>query len=475
MKIGEPVELRQTWLDAPDRSLRRWTLLGTIIVVAVLVRLASAVIQGDNLASLPGIHDQISYDALARRVQAGDGFSFATNWWPATRAGEPTAHWSFLYTVYLAAVYAVFGPHPLAARVIQAVVAGVVHPLLVWRLGNRLFRPPVGLAAAALTAVYGYFAYYAGAEVSETFTILAILWSFDLATGLVIGRHRPVATASHRLRDRWAAATPWLLLGLALGLAALLRQVVLLFVPLLFAWLLWRSHSLRAGAALGATRSPRLPTRYGLLLSALIMAALIVPWTIRNALAFGRLVPLNTNAGYVFYWANHPIHGTDFVPILPSRTYAELIPAELRGLDEAALDAALMQRGLEFVVAEPGRYVLLSLSRVKEYFKFWPSSESGLLSNLVRSLSFGLVLPLVLYGVLLLVRRGASFILPDQAPAVVLLGLFVAVYSLVHVLSWALIRYRLPVDGVLVIFASVGIVDLLERFIQRRDHLWARS
>src|SRR5581483_4983296 len=85
----------------------RWVLAGTIIL-AVLVRLISAVMQGDTVVELPGIQDQISYDALAQRVLGGYGFSFGSYWWPATHAGEPTAHWSFLYTLYLAGIYAIF-------------------------------------------------------------------------------------------------------------------------------------------------------------------------------------------------------------------------------------------------------------------------------------------------------------------------------------------------------------------------------
>jgi hypothetical protein len=43
-----------------------------------------------------------------------------------------------------------------------------------------------------------------------------------------------------------------------------------------------------------------------------------------------------------------------------------------------------------------------------------------------------------------------------------LLYLYVAIYTLVHLLSWTLIRYRLPVDAVLVIFAAVAVVWLGE-------------
>jgi hypothetical protein len=44
----------------------------------------------------------------------------------------------------------------------------------------------------------------------------------------------------------------------------------------------------------------------------------------------------------------------------------------------------------------------------------------------------------------------------------VLLTTFVAAYTLVHLLSWALVRYRLPIDGVLVIFAGLAVARLFE-------------
>src|SRR5688500_17126513 len=192
---------------------------------------------GDAVEALPGIHDQLSYDALARRLVAGEGFSFGQSWWPATRPGEPTAHWSYLYSGYLAAVYALFGPDPLVARLIQASLAGLAHPWLAWRIGARIFGARVGLAAAGLTALYPYFVYYAAALMTETFYILAILAVVDLATGKIGAPTRPRIGRSHRLSPI-AWAWPFVALGLAVGMAVLLRQTFVLVVPVLFAWLL---------------------------------------------------------------------------------------------------------------------------------------------------------------------------------------------------------------------------------------------
>ena len=101
--------------------------LFAIVALAVLLRMASGIYQGNEIKDLPGIFDQISYDGLARRVVEGHGFSFAEGHWPATRAGEPTAHWSYLYTVYLAVIYKFLGFRPIIARLLQAIITGVLQ------------------------------------------------------------------------------------------------------------------------------------------------------------------------------------------------------------------------------------------------------------------------------------------------------------------------------------------------------------
>jgi len=42
------------------------------------------------------------------------------------------------------------------------------------------------------------------------------------------------------------------------------------------------------------------------------------------------------------------------------------------------------------------------------------------------------------------------------------------IYSAIHLLSWALIRYRLPVDGVAILFAGVAFQDVLNRINRRQ-------
>ncbi len=111
--------------------------------------------------------------------------SFAQPWYPFTPADTPTAHWSFLYTAFVAAVYSLTGAHPLAVRLVQAVVLGVLMPWLTWHLARRAgFEEPVALVAALLAAVYPYFVLYGAMVQTEGFFLVALLWSLERALAL---------------------------------------------------------------------------------------------------------------------------------------------------------------------------------------------------------------------------------------------------------------------------------------------------
>jgi hypothetical protein len=131
------------------------------------------------------------------------------------------------------------------------------------------------------------------------------------------------------------------------------------------------------------------------------------------------------------------------------------------GLDEASLDRELLARGVGFVTEDPLRYILLSVSRLADYFLFWPTADSSLLSNLSRVLSFGWLWPFMLYGAVLAFRRPMPALEKAASPAGLLM-LFSLVYSGIHILSWSLIRYRLPVDAVLLVFAGLGVSAVLD-------------
>jgi 4-amino-4-deoxy-L-arabinose transferase-like glycosyltransferase len=396
-------------------------LLTLILVAAVLVRIPIAIYMGDQVIELPAIQDQVSYDALARSLLDGRGYSFTENWYPFTKANTPTAHWSFLYPLYLAGVYALTGYHPLVARLLQGVVGGALLCFLIYKIGRRVVSEDTGLVGAGLAAVYGYFIYYNVALMTETFSIVLVLLILYLSLEL---KEEPILIR-------------WLGLGVSLGLAALLRQTVLLFAPFLLIWLFIELR----------TRAMRW---WYFALPIAIMLLFVLPWTLRNYQVYREFLLLNSNAGYALYASNNPSLGSDWrneFVVVP-------IPKELTGLNEAQLDRALTQRGLEFILADPKRSLWLNLDKSLEYARFWPSSDSSRISNLNRVLSFGLYLPFMILGLFFSVSRWRNF---------VPLYLFMVIHTGIHLLSWPSPRYRLPVDAVLMVFAGLALVQLVKQ------------
>jgi 4-amino-4-deoxy-L-arabinose transferase-like glycosyltransferase len=438
-------------------------ILIVIVIVSVALRVAVALYLGNVVDAPPLLTDQRSYHALGERLISGYGFSFDRGWYPFTAANTPTAHWSFLYSLFVASVYGVFGVNPLSVRIIQAILGGILLPLLAYLFSRRLFESAVfkqhnvnavqiGLMAAGISALYLYFILYSATLMTETFYIITLLWSLYLAMGLA---QRPTLKNG-------------LLLGVSLGLATLLRQSILPWIVVLVVWLVWVAVRSRSSHRMIAA----------LALAGLLIGLVIAPFTIRNYRVYGEFLLLNSNAGYAMYSAQHPMHGTDFQEFV-----GVPIPDDVNGMNEAQMDRDLMRRGIGFVLADPGRYVLLSLSRVVDFFEFWPTSDTTLLNNLGRVGSFGLMLPFMIYGLALAFIWGGpkaqgGWIEFTITPLAMIL-LFIGLYTIQHVLTWAMPRYRLPADAVLLSFAALGLSQLARwltsKFRNQRHQAVARQ
>jgi hypothetical protein len=91
---------------------------------------------------------------------------------------------------------------------------------------------------------------------------------------------------------------------------------------------------------------------------------------------------------------------------------------------------------------------------------------------LLIDLELGLVMfPAMIYGVFLGIKKISSengkWLWNFLTSPAGLLFLFAVIYSLVHVLTWTLIRYRLPVDAVLIPFAALALSDISQRFSKK--------
>jgi 4-amino-4-deoxy-L-arabinose transferase-like glycosyltransferase len=405
--------------DKLDRgNVKRY--LFAILAIAFAVRIGAALYLGDTVSGLSGAHDEISYSMLGQRFAAGYGMTFPEAWYPWIEADAPQSYFSFTISLYLAGIYYVVGYHPLVARLLMAVMS----TLLVWLLyliGRRLFSVEVGLVAGAIASLYAYLIFYGVTLVTETPFTLALLLALYLAIRIQKGEMKGNGV--------------WLLLGVALAIAVLLRMAVLFFVPILLGWLYF------------GVRRYTTPRRLAIPL--LVIALAIVPLTLRNYQLWHHFLLLEAQFGHVFWNGNHPGHLGNFHPYKVFPIPPEVLAAQ----NDVVITNTLLRMGIRTVLAQPGDFGLLTLTRLREFFLFWPTAESTLASNLLRLCSFGLILPFALYGLLVNLRR-----LQTLAP----IYLLILVHTAIYAVTWTMIRYRTPLDPFFILFAA----DTLYRFYQ---------
>ena len=106
---------------------------------------------------------------------------------------------------------------------------------------------------------------------------------------------------------------------------------------------------------------------------------------------------------------------------------------------------------MQNILNDPGLFVMLTLTRLREFFLFWPTAESDTLANLLRVLSFGIMWPFAAAG-LWLSRRQWRDLLP--------IYIFMVMHTGIYAVTWTMIRYRIPLDAFLIPFAAVAAVYL---------------
>jgi 4-amino-4-deoxy-L-arabinose transferase-like glycosyltransferase len=317
----------------PDGELtggqRRW--LVAILAVALGARLAWALYATEEPAfPLLGGGDAFSYYVSGRELAAGQGYvSFAIRL--SDEVSVPTAYFPIGYPAILAGLFW-FVRHtpvpdnlPLAGTLLN-VAFGTLSVGLVFVIARRIFRTPVGLVAAGITAVFPNLVFYTATLQLETAFIflalaaVAVLVTHDWATGPP-GRARLLA------------------FGIVLGLSALVRPFSLPFLAGLVAAVLVAGYGWRRAAV-------------ALAWVAVALVVVLTPWTIRNLVRIDAPVVFSTNMGDTlcqdrsldstgkFSFAPHCLEGYEDVPL-----------EEL----EVQRNSENTRRAIEFVREHPGK------------------------------------------------------------------------------------------------------------------------
>jgi 4-amino-4-deoxy-L-arabinose transferase-like glycosyltransferase len=335
------------------------------------------------------------------------------------------------------------------AHVYPLIVAGIFRRFGIFTLHAFYAAAALNLLFSAATCVPIYFAArrIAGTAAASLAAwmwalfpnaiVIPYQWIWDTAlTGLLAAAilWATLAVAeSRRTRD-------WCAYGFLWGFSLLTNPSLGAALPFLLGWLAYRGW-----------RGPETHRRFAKPALALgVVFLCCVPWTIRNYVQFHRIIPLRSNLAFELWLGNNRVFddrsrdvNARVTPYEESRLYAEL--------GETAFMQEKWNLATEFIRTH--KRLELRLTRWR-FLSFWLGSfrplqdfsGAELWLQAILVLSFLTAIGGAAGIVVLVVRRS-----PYAFPAAV----FIVVFPLVYYVTHASLRYRHPIDPIVLILTAV--------------------
>jgi 4-amino-4-deoxy-L-arabinose transferase-like glycosyltransferase len=403
-----------------------WTILFLIVTVAAAFAVRFVYVR--SLSQEPYWPDAREYHVIALELQH--------SWEYKNSAGQPVVYWPPGYPYFMGATYRALGPVVHSARVVQCVL-GALTCILIYLLGARLFDRRCGLLAAAFAAVYPLGVYTAGT-----------LYPATVQTFLLAG----VILLCFIARDRGSALLA-IMAGIVAACSALVTPSVLPAFALAAVWLAWPGKAPAAGRIFALRR--------GILVALLFLAPIALAlgaWSYRNNRSFGRPVAVSANGGFNFWLGNHPDVTATTGNRMTDRMRKELGEVYAKHRNIAVRDSVLYSMGRGYVSADPGRFVKLAAAKAVNFWRLYPkpmtnAGPAAQKAKLYSLLSYGLLLP---FGVVWLLRS-----LRRSREAWLILLVLLA-YTAVHALFISKVRFRVPLDPYILIFAAGALIALFD-------------
>lgn len=361
--------------------------------------------------------------------------------------GTPTAYRPPGYVYFLTGIYELFGPNDLIAR-LSNILLGVLTCWLTFILTQQVFDQRTALIAAMLMAAFPSFIVWTNILATENLFIPTVLGVF--ITFLKAVKEQPI---------RWR----WLVLsGILTGICVLIRSAALLLPGILVLALILRTRfrifSTQALGVLGRNAV------IGLVIS-LLMLVTILPWSIRNAIVFGRFILVSTEGGITFLAGQNERALTDEYAL--EGPIFDQLAAE--NLDESEYDQRAYQLAYQFIRQNPLFEARLIIHKFINLFK---DDVSGVTYNALSALTpipdrFVFIYKGLaqIYYMLVMGLAFASIFFKrypkDRWYFIELL--FIVEWVVLHLAFYGKDRFRLPLMPIFVQFAAITLLSLWDK------------
>ncbi|MBU4220133.1 MAG: glycosyltransferase family 39 protein [Euryarchaeota archaeon] len=356
--------------------------------------------------------DSSFYDGIAKNILAGNGFGYP----------EPTAYVTPLYPLFLSAVYMIFGHNILAVQLLQALI-GSLSVLCVYFIAKKIFDEKIGSIAAIIMAFYPHQIFWSGYILTETLYVFLLL--FAILFFIRFCERQTIVNA--------------LVAGILLGIAGLTRPIAFCFTAFLIIYIIWLNKNKVQGLKFSCI---------------FVIGVLLVssPWIIRNYNTFGEFIPGSTEGWFVFYAGNSPgaTGGLDgYVTGYQDFTPLNFTSTSERNLSETEMNNEYKLSSLNFIKENPSSFFKIM---PRKFWNMWRPNyaKASIKNHALMSLPYIIMIALALCGIYYSYQK-------HKNKLKWILYFFIAYNILFHLIFIGLIRYRLPVEPVLIIFAAYAI------------------
>jgi hypothetical protein len=411
-------------LDNPRRGFQ--LRVAGLVLVGLVVRIVYVLAFAPD-APLGG--DALYYHWLANLLSEGHGFIRPVDF-VYSGTVTPTAEHPPLYTLALA-VMSSFGGKTYAAHRLASALIGSGTVAAVAYLGRGVAGVRVGLIAGAVAAIYPFLFAADGQLYSEGLYTLLIVLSMIAAYRLYA---RPT---------RWRA----LVLGGAIGLAALTRSEATLLVLILALPVCLKLRSLRWN-------------RFGW--ACLATVVVLAPWTIRSSIALGEPVLGGTTSGGLFAGAN--CHLTYYGSAIGDWRFQclKLNPGP-RG-NEAQKEDFWRNQGIDYAKDHLGRLPVVVGARILRAWDLYSPSQAQFVAEVEGRPTWTSQLGLVMYYPILALAVCGVIVLRQRKRMLWILLAPPVLVTITCAIGFGLTRYRMPAEPSLLVLAAVAV----DAFIRQR-------
>jgi hypothetical protein len=411
------------------RILKIATNLPLIVAVSFVARLIFAIDQARKMpANLVGLVPFLNETGnIALSLAQGHGFS--SPWWQET---GPTAWLTPVYPWMVSIAYRIFGihtPHAFYAVVLLNIIFSAATCVPIYFIGKRIAGVGAGSGAAWLWAVF------------PNAILIPYEWIWD--TSLSALTMATILWATLELTDR-QRSRDWILYGTAWGLALMINPSLGSMLPVLLGWAAYR------GMRNGDLRLMRPLFALG------IAILCCVPWTVRNYIAFHKFVPLRSNFPLELWLGNNENFDENSQIVPAADPTKEEIRKYVR-MGESAFMAEKWRSATLFIRTHPrleaalwGRRFVATWTGGERPLENFQDTESSLV-RVVLVTNF-LIAVGALLGIVVLIRHRSIYAFP--------IAMFPILYPLVYYATHTSLRYRHPIDPVLLILVALGVAAL---------------